>query len=48
MRQKDKADAAELTLKTVKKETKDVMGKQFKKLQKRYIRMIQDYFGIVF
>ena len=32
---KDKADAAELTLKTVKKETKDVMGKKFKKLQKK-------------
>ena len=41
---KDKADLAESTLKKVKKETKDVMGKQFKKLQKKIYKADEELF----
>jgi len=35
---------AESTLKKVKKETKDVMGKQFKKLQKKIYKADEELF----
>ena len=41
---KNKTDSAEATLREVKKETKDVMGKQFKKLQKKIYKADEELF----